>query len=138
MNSRLRAACAFALSIALTTCLGCGAFYDEGSRFASQVADFAQNFRRSPESTAVFDYIPKYGIDQRVYVGIGRIHWCPQPPCDNQGAATFHVERGKSGTGYRIAAAASVPAPLEIHKQSGLIHVHMRKVNGVVEIVALE
>ena len=65
-------------------------------------------------------------------------NWCPQPPCDNKGAATFHVERGRSGTGYRILTAASVPATLEIHKQTGLIHVHMRKVNGVVEIFALD
>ena len=118
--------------------LGCDTFYDEGSRFASQVADFAQTFRRSPQSTAVFDYIPKHGMDQRVYVGIGRMQWCPRPPCDNQGAATFHVERGVSGTGYRIPTAASVPVTLEIHKQTGLIHVHMRKVNGAVEIVALD
>jgi hypothetical protein len=119
-------------------CFGCDLFYDEGARFASQVADFAENFRRSPESTAVFEYFPKYGIHQRTYVGIGRIQWCPHPPCDNQGGATVSVERGKSGTGYRIAAAASVPAPLQIHKQSGSIRVRMRKVNGVVEIVALE
>ena len=138
MASRLRAISTFAFSVALTMCLGCDAYYDEGSRFASQVADFAQTFRRSPESTAVFDYIPKHGTDQRVYVGIGRMHWCPQPPCDNQGAATFHVEHGRSGTGYRIPTAASVPVTLEIHKQTGLIHVHMRKVNGVVEIVALD
>jgi hypothetical protein len=137
--SRLREACAFALSVALTiTCFGCDAFYDEGARFASQVADFAEKFRQSPESTAVFNYVPKYGTNQRIYVGIGRINWCPQPPCYNQGAATVSVERGKSGTGYRIAAAASVPAPLEIHKQSGPIRVHIRKANGVVEIVALD
>ena len=119
-------------------CVACDTFLDEGERFASQVADFAQTFRRSPESTAVFDYIPIHGTDQPVYVGIGVMHWCPQPPCDNKGAATFHVERGRSGTGYRIPTAASVPAPLRIHKQSGLIHVHMRKVDGVVEIVALD
>jgi hypothetical protein len=137
--SRLREACAFAPLVALTiTCFGCDAFYDEGSRFASQVADFAETFHKSPQSTAVFDYVPRYGINQRVYVGIGRINWCPHPPCDNQGAATFHVERGRSGTGYRIPAAACVPASLEIHKESRLIHVHMRKVNGVVEIVALD
>lgn len=137
--SRLREAYAVAILAVLTmTCFGCGAFYDEGSRFASQVADFAEDFRKSPESTAVFSYIPKYGNNQRLYAGIGRLKWCPQPPCYNQGAATVHVERGQSGTGYRIPNSASVPAPLEIQKQSGPIRVNMRKVNGVVEIIALE
>lgn len=50
----------------------------------------------------------------------------------------FILKRGRSGTGCRIAAAASVPVPLEIRKQGGVIHVLMNKVNGVVEIVALE
>ena len=113
-------------------------FYDEGTRFAGQVAEFASEFRNSPERAAVFDYIPKYGSNQRVHVEIGRARWCPQPPCGNQGAATVVVEHGKSGTGYRIARAASVPEPLRVDKRGGPIRVHMRKAGGVVEVVALD
>lgn len=116
---------------------GCDTFYDEGARFAEQVADFAAGFRSSGESTAVFDYTPKYGTNQKVRYMIGRIRWCPQPPCDNQGAATVIVERGKSGTGYRIAAAASVPEPLQVEKTGGPVHVYMRKENGDVQVIAL-
>jgi hypothetical protein len=134
-------------------CLGCDVFYDEGARFAEQVADFALTFRSSPETTAVFEYVPRYGTNQHVRVGIGRIRWCPKPPCDGswterlpsgesrtyyQGAATVWVEHGKSGTGYRIAAVASVPVPLEIEKQGAPIRVHMRKAGGVVEIVSVD
>jgi hypothetical protein len=80
---------------------------------------------------------PLYGISQHIHVGIGRIKWCPQPPCDNQGAATVIVERGNSGTGYRIPAAASVPEPLEIDKFGEPVRVLMRKSGNVVEIVGL-
>jgi len=128
-------------------------FYDEGARFADQVADFASNFRGSPEMTATFEYVPLYGNGQHIRVGIGRIRFCPKPPCDGswtarlpsgaertyyQGAATVWVEHGKSGTGYRIASAASVPEQLELDKNSGPIRVHMRKVAGFVEVVGLD
>jgi hypothetical protein len=148
-------------------CSSCTLFYDEGARFADQVANRAREFRSSNANDTVFEYIPLYGADQRVRVGIGRMRWCPNPPCDGswnetlpsgerrwiyQGAATVWVERGKSGTGYRIAAEASVPRPLELEKRGGPIRVHMRKVNGpnvlvepgvpetatVVEIVGLD
>jgi hypothetical protein len=138
-SASLRVACIFAI-LTILTCIvtGCDLFYDEGARFADHVAIFAESFRSSPQDTAVYEYVPLYGSDQRISVGIGRIHWCPQPPCDNQGAATVRVERGKSGTGYRIPAAASVPAPLALEKRRGPIRVHMRKINGVVEIVGLD
>ena len=130
---------AFALLVPLVViCAGCDTLYDEGTRFAGQVAEFASEFRNSPERTAVFNYIPKYGSNQRVQVEIGRVRWCPQPPCGNQGAATVVVEHGKSGTGYRIARAASVPEPLRVDKRGGPIRVHMRKAGGVVEVVALD
>ena len=117
---------------------GCNVLYDEGSRFASQVADFALEFRQSTQTVAVFEYKPLYGIGQHIHVGIGRIQWCPKPPCDNQGAATVIVERGKSGTGYRIQAAATVPEPLEIDKFGEPVRVLMRKAGNVVEIVGLQ
>jgi len=101
------------------------------------VADFAADFRKSADNTAVFDYTPKYGANQKVSYAIGRIRWCPQPPCYSQGAATVIVERGESGTGYRIAAAASVPQPLQIIKRGESVHVYMRKENGDVQIIAL-
>ena len=126
-----------ALLLLLLTGTACDIFYDEGARFAGQVADFASNFRKSENTTAVFDYIPKYGANQKVKYGIGRIRWCPQPPCYNQGAATVIVERGKSGTGYRIASAASVPEPLQIEKTGDAVHVYMRKNHGDVQIVDL-
>jgi hypothetical protein len=114
-------------------------FYDEEARFANQVADFALDFHaNSKQSTATFDYTPKYGARQHYYVGIGNIKWCPQPPCDNRGAGTVIVERGKSGTGYRIAAEASVPEPLEIDKYNEPVHVFMRRSANTVEIVALK
>ena len=134
-------------------CSGCTLFYDEGARFADQVADFASNFRGLPEATATFEYVPLYGTSQHIRVGIGRIRFCPNPPCEvswtarlpsgeertyYQGAATVWVEHGKSGTGYRIASAASVPEPLELDKNSGPIRVHMRKVAGLVEVVGLD
>jgi hypothetical protein len=127
----------FALLLLLLIGTGCDAFYDEGARFATEVADFAAGFRKSAGTTAVFDYTPKYGANQKVKYMIGRIRWCLQPPCDNQGAATVIVERGKSGTGYRIATAASVPQPLQIEKRGETVHVYMRKDNGDVEIIAL-
>ena len=113
-------------------------FYDEGARFANQVADFASKFRRSPETTATFEYVPRYGNGQHIRVGIGRIRFCPKPPCYGQGAATVWVEHGENGTGYRIGSAASVPEPLELDKNSGPIRVHMRKVAGIVEVVGLD
>ncbi len=132
----LRAISALLLLILITT--GCeNIFYDEGSRFAKQVADFAERFRRSADSTAVFDYIPKYGTNQTVSYGIGRMIWCRQVPCYNQGAATVLVEHGKSGTGYSIMVAASVPRFLQIEKRGEPVHVFMRKDNGEVQIVAL-
>jgi hypothetical protein len=125
------------LPLLLLIATGCDVFYDEGARFAGQVADFAAGFRKSPESTAVFDYTPKYGSDQKVRYIIGQIRWCPQPPCDAQGAAEVIVERGDSGTGYRIASEASVPQPLQVEKRGEPVHVYMRKQNGEVQIVAL-
>jgi hypothetical protein len=141
------------LALLALLCSGCTLFYDEGARFAGQVADFASNFRGSPETTATFEYVPLYGNGQHIHVGIGRIRFCPKPPCDGswtvklpsgevrtlyQGAATVWVEHGKSGTGYRIASAASVPEPLELDKNRGPIRVHMRKVAGSVEVVGLD
>ena len=115
------------LSLLVLLCSGCTVFYDEGARFADPMADFASHFRVSSETTATFEYVPLYGNSQHIRVGIGRIRFCPKPPCDGswtirlpsgeertyyQGGATVWVERGKSGTGYRIASAASVPEPL--------------------------
>jgi hypothetical protein len=151
----------------IMVCSSCSLFYDEGARFADRVATFAATFRASPQNEAVFEYTPLHGVNQHIRVGIGRIRWCPQPPCEGswnvrmpdgsektfyQGAATMWVERGKSGTGYRIAAEASVPTPLEVEKQGAPIRVHMRKAAGpgvqvepglpesisVVEIVGLD
>ncbi len=115
----------------------CDTFYDEGARFAGQAADFAADFRKSPGTNAVFDDTPKYGADQRVRYMIGRIRWCPEPPCNNQGAAMVIVERGKSGTAHKIATAASVPLPLQIEKTAAPVHVYMRKKNGAVQIIEL-
>ncbi len=73
-------------------------FYDEGARFANQVADFALDFHaNSLNRTAVFNYTPKYGASHRYRLGIGRIKWCPQPPCDNQGAARATSRTQPSG-----------------------------------------
>ena len=128
----------FALLLLFLISTGCeNIFYDEGARFANQVADFAERFRKSGDSTAVFDYSPKYGTNQRVSYGIGRMLWCRQVPCYNQGAATVIVEHGKSGTGYRIMTAACVPQSLQIEKKGVPVHVYMRKDNGEVQIVAL-
>ena len=153
---KVRTGCRVTLGLLLPgilICPACNVFYDEGARFANQVADFAEMFRNSRETTAVFEYVPLYGTNQHVRVGIGRIRWCPKPPCDGswserlpsgeyenhyQGSATVWVVRGKSGTGYRIAAVASVPAPLEVEKQGGAIRVHMRKAANVIEIIALD
>jgi hypothetical protein len=141
---------AFVLFVLL--CSGCS-LYDEGDRFASQLADFAWQFRASPETTATFEYVPVHGNAQHVRAGIGRIRFCPKTPCDGswtvrlssgeertyyQGAATVWVEHGNSGTGYRIASAASVPEPLQVEKNSGPIRVHLRKMAGLVEIVDLD
>jgi hypothetical protein len=126
------------LLMAAISCAACSVFYDEGARFANQVADFAWDFRASPRTEAVFEYVPLYGNRQHIRAGIGRIHWCPKPPCDGNGAATVWVERGQSGTGYRIATAASVPQPLDVEKDRGPIRVHMRKAGREVEIVALD
>src|SRR5215472_10349455 len=88
------------LALALTG-TGCESpFYDEGSRFASQVAMSAAALRKSGQAETVFQYVPKYGVHQTVRVEIGRLSWCPNPPCYNEGAATVLVEHGKSGTGY--------------------------------------
>ena len=125
------------LLLLLMTGTGCDTFYDEGARFAGQVADFAAGFRKSRDNTAVFNYTPKYGANQKVRYMIGRIRWCPQPPCDNQGAATVIVERGKSGTGYRIATAATVPQALQVEKMGEPLHVYMRKEDGDVQVIAL-
>lgn len=127
----------FALALVLTG-MGSGAFYDEGARFSVHVANFAAAFRRSGKTEAVFEYVPKYGVDQRIRIVIDRLVWCPHPPCYNQGAATVWVQRGKSGTGYRIAHEASVPRRLTVEKAEQPVRVHLRKVNGVVEIVALD
>src|SRR5215472_5860843 len=118
---------------------GCSApFYDEGSRFASQVAHSAAALRKSGQMEAVFQYVPKYGVNQKIRVEIGRLSWCPEPPCYNEGAATVLVERGKSGTGYSIMREASVPQRLSVQKTDEPVHVHLRNVNGIIEIVALD
>jgi len=114
------------------------AFYDEGARFADQLATFAAKFRNSPQNEAVFDYVPKYWKWQPIRVGIGKMRWCRNPPCDAQGAATVWVSIGRSGTGYRIGAEASVPHPLEIEKPQGPLRVRLRKMNGEVQVVGLE
>ena len=134
-----RVACITLPSLILALSLtACGAFYDEGARFASQVADSAATLRRSGQTEAVFHYVPKYGVNQRIRIEIGRISWCPQPPCNNEGAATVWVQRGKSGTGYAIQREASVPQRLSVEKTDQPVRVHLRKVNGVVEIVELD
>jgi hypothetical protein len=48
--SSFRAACAFALSIALTTCLGCGAFYDEGSASQARLLTSHKTFAGRPRA----------------------------------------------------------------------------------------
>ena len=40
----------------LSVSTSCDSFYDEGARFANQVADFAEVFRKSASNTAEFDY----------------------------------------------------------------------------------
>jgi len=45
---------------------------------------------------------------------------------------------GESGTGYSIAREASVPQRLSVEKADQPVRVHLRMVNGVVEIVALD
>jgi hypothetical protein len=137
----------------LLTLPACSVFYDEGARFAGQVADFALEFRGSAQTTAVFEYTPLYGNRQHIRAAIGRIRFCPQPPCDGswdvvtptgehetryQGCATVWPERGKAGSGYAIARAAGVPEPLQVEKDSGPIRVHLRKTGRWVEIVALD
>jgi hypothetical protein len=118
---------------------GCSAlFYDEGSRFAGQVAKSAAALRKSGQTKTVFQYVPKYGVNQRIRVEIGPLSWCPQPPCYNEGAVTVWVERGKSGTGYAIQREASVPQRLSIEKTDQPVRVHLRKMNAVIEIVALD
>jgi hypothetical protein len=118
---------------------GCSAlFYDEGSRFASQVAKSAAALRKSGQMEAVFQYVPKYGVNQTIRVEIGRLFWCPHPPCYNEGAVTVWVERGESGTGYSIMREASVPERLSVEKTHQPVRVHLRNVNGVIEIVALD
>lgn len=136
-----RGACITVPSLVLALALtgeGCGAFYDEGARFATQVANSAAAFRRSGQTEAVFQYVPKYGINQKIRIEIGRLSWCPQPPCNNEGAATVWVQRGESGTGYAIQREASVPRRLSVEKTDQPVRVHLRNVNGVVEIVALD
>jgi len=127
-----------ALALALTGS-GCSSlFYDEGSRFASQVAKSSAALRKSGRTEAVFQYVPKYGVNQTIRVEIGRLSWCPNPPCYNEGAVTVWVERGKSGTGYAIMREASVPQRLSVEKTDQPVRVHLRNVNGVIEIVALD
>jgi hypothetical protein len=112
-------------------------FYDEGSRFASQVAKSAAALRKSGQTEAVFQYVPKYGVNQTIRVEIGRLSWCPQPPCYNEGAVTVKVERGESGTGYSISREASVPRRLLVEKADEPVRVHLRNVNGVIEVVGV-
>ena len=113
-------------------------FYDEGSRFASQVAKSAAALRKSGQTETVFQYVPKYGVNQTIRVEIGRLSWCQQPPCYNEGAVTVKVERGESGTGYSIEREASVPRRLLVEKTDEPVRVHLRNVNGVIEVVALD
>jgi len=113
-------------------------FYDEGSRFAVQVAHPAAELRKSGQAEAVFQYVPKYGVNQRIRVEIGILSWCPQPPCNNAGAVTVKVERGESGTGYAIESQAGVPRRLSVEKTDESVRVHLRNVNGVIEVVALD
>jgi len=137
-----RIACVTVASIVLALAFagnGCSSlFYDEGSRFASQVARSAAALRKSGQTEAVFRYVPKYGVDQTIRVEIGRLSWCPNPPCYNEGAVTVWVEHGKSGTGYAIMREASVPQRLSVQKTDEPVHVHLRNVNGVIEVVALD
>jgi hypothetical protein len=124
--------------LALATA-ACSWMMDDGSRLASQAADFAEKFRNSNDSTAVFEYTPIKGNDQRIFVGIGRMQYCPNPPCDGQGVVDVRVEKGPSGVGYRLPAAATVPEPLNIRKEHGPVRVRMRKtLDGRVEVVGLE
>jgi hypothetical protein len=121
--------------------LDCNPLYDEGARFADQVATYAGKFGASSETTAIFEYVPYHGNDQRLRVEIGEIRYCPKLPCDMrwiekrpsgeeiehiQGVATVWPERGKWGYGYRIPAEAGVPVPLTLEKGNGPIRVHMR------------
>jgi len=98
----------------------------------------AAALRKSGQAETVFQYVPKYGVHQTVRVEIGRLSWCPNPPCYNEGAATVLVEHGKSGTGYAIMREARVPQRLSVQKTDEPVHVHLRNVNGIIEIVALD
>ena len=126
------------LALALTGRACSDPFYDEGSRFAVQVAKSAAALRKSGQTEAVFEYVPKYGVNQRIRVEIGRLSWCQQSPCYTEGAVTVKVERGESGTGYAIQGEASVPRRLLVEKTDEPVRVHLRNVNGVIEVVALD
>ena len=67
----------FILALALTQKTCPNPFYDEGARFADHVAKSAAAFRKSGYTEAVFEYVPKYGVNQTIRVWISRISWCP-------------------------------------------------------------
>jgi hypothetical protein len=75
------------------------------------VADYAAGFRAFSQSTATFEYVSFYGNDQHIRVSIGRIRYCPTPPCDlkwveklpsGEERTYTQGEHGKSGVANNV------------------------------------
>src|SRR3954467_8484040 len=102
----------------LTSCDGRRLIDDEGSWLGARIGEAAEKLRQSADTELVYTYTPLEGVDQKYWVGMGRVVWCPSPPCrQTEGGLTVSVERGRHGSTTYHMRFVAVPARLQISKE---------------------
>ena len=112
---------------------------DEGSWLGRRIGQAADELRHSAENELVLTYAPLEGVDQKYWIGMGKMVWCPSPPClQNEGGLTVTVERGRHGSTTHHVRFVAVPAPLQISKEGKPTEIVLRKIGGdTIGVVAL-
>lgn len=112
---------------------------DEGVRLGRKLGDAAAQLRRSSATELVLTYEPRSGVKQKYSVGLGKMVWCPTPPClQNMGGLTVSMgPKGRGGSTTIHARYVAVPTPLIIHKEGEPTRLVLRKIADTIAVVAL-
>jgi hypothetical protein len=139
MRRKAELRCTLLALAVLTSCDGRRLIDDEGSWLGARIGKAAEELRRSPETELVLSYSPLEGVDQKYWVGMGKMVWCPNPPCSqNGGGLTVTLERGRHGSTTHHMLFVAVPARLQISKEGRPTQIVLRKTAGdTISVVAL-
>jgi hypothetical protein len=113
---------------------------DEGVRLGRQLGDAATDLRRSADTQLIVAYKPRSGVNQKYSVGLGKMVWCPAPPCrQNWGALTVAMgPNGRGGSTTIHTRFVAVPRPLMIQKEGEPTRIVLRKIAAdTIAVIAL-